>query len=89
MAYRAAADPYCYAGTNVLKNRLGLRSAAALRDFEAEITAQRASEPFPAGRLTITHYKAIYRHLFQDVYSWAGRYRTIRIHKDASTFCYP
>jgi cell filamentation protein len=89
VAYRAAADPYCYARTNVLKNRLGLRSAAALRDFEAEITAQRASEPFPAGRLTITHYKAIHRHLFQDVYSWAGRYRTIRIHKDASTFCYP
>ncbi|MGQ0485143.1 MAG: Fic/DOC family protein [Hyphomicrobiales bacterium] len=45
--------------------------------------------PLPAGRFTIRHYKAIHRHLFQDVYGWAGKYRTIRIHKNASTFRYP
>ena len=28
--YEAHADPYCYPGTTVLKNRLGLRSQAAL-----------------------------------------------------------
>ncbi len=89
MAYRAIADPYCYPGTSVLKNRLGIRRAAELRNFEAEITTQRANEPLPAGRLTITHYRAIHHHMFQDIYSWAGNYRTIRIHKDASTFCYP
>jgi cell filamentation protein len=27
--------------------------------------------------------------LFQDVYDWAGQYRTVRIAKDGSAFCYP
>lgn len=34
------------------------------------------------------HYRAIHRHLFQDVYRWAGKYRTVRISKGKSTFCY-
>ena len=87
--YEAGQDPYCYPGTTVLKNRLGLRTPAELQAFEAEITAQRAAEPLPAGRLSYAHYKAIHRHLFQDVYSWAGRIRTIRIAKSANAFCYP
>jgi cell filamentation protein len=52
-------------------------------------TAQRAEEPLPAGRLTVTHYRAIHRHLFQDVYRWAGHFRTTRISKGGSMFCYP
>src|SRR3990167_2314572 len=87
--YEAGEDPYCYPGTTVLKNRLGLRMQAKLHAFEAEITAQRAAEPLPAGRLSYAHYKAIHRHLFQDVYSWAGRIRTIRSAKGANAFCYP
>lgn len=51
--------------------------------------ADRAAEPLPAGRLTASHYRAIHRHLFQDVYAWAGRYRTVRMTKDESPFCYP
>jgi cell filamentation protein len=87
--YTAAADPYCYPGTTVLVNRLGLRDQAQLDAFEAEITAQRASEPFPAGRQGYSHYRAIHRHLFQDVYAWAGRIRTVRISKEGNAFCYP
>jgi len=87
--YEAVADPYCYPGTSVLKNRLGLRDQAALDLFEAEITAQRAAEPLPSARLTYAHYRAIHRHLFQDVFSWAGKVRTVRISKQDSTFCYP
>jgi cell filamentation protein len=49
----------------------------------------RGLEPLPAGRFTPTHLRAIHRHLFQDVYAWAGRYRTIRISKGNSMFCYP
>jgi cell filamentation protein len=87
--YKAADDPYCYPGTSVLKNRLDLRSQAELDAFEAFITAQRADEPLPAGRLSYTHYRAIHRHLFQDVYAWAGRIRSVRIAKKASMFAYP
>ncbi len=87
--YDAIADPYCYAGTTVLKNTPGIRDQAGLENFEAIATAQRAEEPLPNGRLSVTHYKAVHRHLFQDVYRWAGRFRTVRISKDGSMFCYP
>jgi cell filamentation protein len=87
--YEAQPDPYCYPGTEVLENVPGLRDAAALEEFELAIAAQRASEPLPAGRLSARHYRAIHHHLFQDVYGWAGRYRTVRLTKGRSTFCYP
>jgi cell filamentation protein len=87
--YRAEPDPYCYPGTTVLINRLGIREQASLDAFEAEVTAERASQPLPAGRLSYAHYRALHRHLFQDVYAWAGQIRTVRISKDGSAFCYP
>ncbi|TXL82404.1 adenosine monophosphate-protein transferase [Vineibacter terrae] len=89
LEYEASDDPYCYPGTTVLKNVPDIRDAAALEQFEIALTTQRGREPFPSGRLSATHYKAIHRHLFQDVYPWAGRFRTVRIHKGSSTFCYP
>jgi cell filamentation protein len=87
--YKAEPDPYCYPGTTVLINRLGFRNQSRLDAFEAEVTAERAAQALPAGRLSYTHYRAIHRHLFGDVYAWAGRPRTVRISKDGSTFCYP
>jgi cell filamentation protein len=87
--YQVEDDPYCYPGTTVLKNLLGLTKQAELDAFEAEITDQRAREPLPAGRLSFTHYRAIHHHLFQDVYPWAGKLRTVRIAKGGSSFCYP
>jgi cell filamentation protein len=87
--YAAFDDPYCYTGTAVLKNRLGTRDSAVLESFELEMTTLRAEEPLPNGRLGPAHYRAIHRHLFQDVYSWAGRYRTVRTGKGGNWFCYP
>src|SRR5487761_1517779 len=87
--YDAVADPYCYEGTEVLRNIPGIRDQAALDAFEAVSTTQRSDEPLPTGRLSVRHYQAIHHHLFQDVYPWAGKFRTVRISKDASAFCYP
>lgn len=87
--YDAIADPYCYPGTSVLINIPDIRDAAALAEFEAVSTAQRADEPLPVGRLSVRHYLAIHHHLFQDVYPWAGRFRTVRLGKEGSAFCYP
>lgn len=87
--YDAIADPYCYPGTTVLRNIPDLRDQPALDAFEAISTAQRAGEPLPAGRFSVSHYKAFHHHLFQDIYVWAGRYRTVRLAKDGSMFCYP
>lgn len=87
--YAVIADPYCYTGTIVLKNKTGLHDLAQLEIFELAATTQRADEPLPVGRCTRTHYRATHHHLFQDVYAWAGRYRTVRISKDGNMFCYP
>jgi cell filamentation protein len=87
--YDASADPYCYPGTAILINIPGLRDQAALEKFEAAMTAQRSDEPLPAGRFTVQHCRAIHHHLFQDVYSWAGKFRTVRLAKSGSAFCYP
>jgi cell filamentation protein len=44
----------------------------------------------PAGKLTEQHYQRVHRHIFRDVYIWAGKYREkVRISKGDSTFCYP
>jgi cell filamentation protein len=87
--YEAFDDPYCYKGTFVLKNRLGIRESTALEAFELEMSSLRADEPLPAGKFGVAHYRAIHRHLFKDVYSWAGRYRTVRTGKGGNWFCYP
>lgn len=87
--YQAGADPYCYPDSTVLKNKAGITSEAALEEFETAMTFARSLEPLPPGRLSMAHYQAMHHHLFQDVYSWAGRFRTVRLSKGASTFCYP
>jgi cell filamentation protein len=87
--YQAEPDPYCYPGTTVLMNLRGLRDPARLEEFEAEMVIARFGQPLPVGRLTYSHYCAIHRHLFQDVYAWAGKIRTVQISKGGSTFCYP
>lgn len=88
-AHDAFNDPYAYRHADVLKNRAGLRDPALLEAFELEMTALRAEEPLPDGRFDPAHYRAVHRHLFQDVYGWAGRYRTVRTSKNGHMFCYP
>lgn len=87
--YESVSDPYCYEGTTVLQNRAELRDQAELDAFEHEAALARSDEPFPEGALDVPHYKAIHHHLFQDVYEWAGEFRTMRISKGGSMFCYP
>lgn len=87
--YEADPDPYCYPGTTVLKNKAELRVQTALEDFESAMTFARAEEALPHGRFSVRHYYTTHHHLFQDVYSWAGKPRTIRLAKEQSVFCYP
>ena len=87
--YQADPDPYCYPNSSVLKNKAGLTTEAELEEFEAAMTFARSEEPLPRGRLSASHYRAIHHHLFQDIYAWAGKDRTVRLSKGDSTFCYP
>jgi len=75
-------DPYVYQGTDVLINRRGIRDHAQLRTFESDASARRLIElrgrPL-SGTFDISHLRNIHRHIFQDVYPWAGEIRTVNI----------
>ncbi len=79
-------DPYLYPGTTVLRNRFDIRDAAYLEYVEREIVLQRAREGIPTGNFDLAHLCAIHRHLFQDIYDWAGEVRTLEIAKGGSQF---
>lgn len=89
MTYSAGQDPLCYSGSTVLKNKANLLIQTDLDAFEFEMFLTRSREPLPDGSLDIQHYQAVHRHLFQDVYDWAGSFRAVRIGKNGSWFCYP
>ena len=74
-------DPYKYPGTEVLRNRLDIRDARTLQAMEAELTAARMRGPLPEISMTPEGYQDLHRHLFQDVYPWAGEYRTCNLRK--------
>jgi cell filamentation protein len=87
--YDAFEDPYCYPGTTVLKNLLNIQEQDTLDAFEVEISTLRSEEPLPEGSFDAAHYCEVHHHLFQDVYDWAGQYRTVRTSKGGNAFCYP
>jgi cell filamentation protein len=82
-------DPAYYPSTTVLKNLPNLTDAAALEQFEVEAVGARSLERPPDGNFDASYYRLLHRHLFQDVYCWAGEYRTIRTGKGGNWFCYP
>ena len=88
MSYAAEADPLCYPGTSVLINLLDITDPQLLEEAETAIFIIRAEEP-PDGGFDLHHYLELHRHLFQNLYSWAGQIRTIRTGKDGNWFCYP
>lgn len=89
LRYGSSADPYVYPTTTVLKNKAGIRDPEELSQFELAKFLARTRQPWPDGRLDKAHYYAFHRHLFQDIYDWAGKPRTIRTGKGGNWFCFP
>lgn len=84
-----SSDPYLYPGTSVLRNRRGLRDANLLDEFEASATQRRLIELFihpTKGTFNLAHLQAIHRYIFQDLYDWAGQFRTVNISKGGNLF---
>ncbi len=78
---------YCYPPDySVLKNKLNIRDAAKLDYKEREIVTQRIRQGSPTGDFDLSHLQAIHKHLFQDIYEWAGQIRTVEIYKGAQQF---
>ncbi|MDH5641035.1 MAG: Fic family protein [Nitrospira sp.] len=79
-------DPYVYPGTDVLINKRNIRDADALERFERVMSRRRAREPLFDLPITYEGYRAVHKHLFQDVYHWAGQSRTVSLAKGATFF---
>ncbi len=77
---------YTYPDSNVLRNKLDIRDAEKLARWEARLVENRIEEGPPGGSFDQKHLCAIHRHLFQDVYEWAGEFRQVDIAKGESWF---
>lgn len=86
---------YCYRDIpnpeeNVLINKFGIKNKQVLRDAETELTVIRIHEleinPLK-GHFDLTHLQDIHQYIFQDVYDWAGKLRTVDIEK-GNMFCH-
>lgn len=79
----------CYEGTTCLINKFGITNEKQLKKIEADITFAKASEleenPIK-GNFDLEHYKAIHNFLFEDIYDWAGKLRTVNISKKGTIF---
>ena len=70
-----------------LENKLGLTNEAELARAEEKISKSKALELYDTGLLdtfavgTFAGLAAIHRHLFEDVYAFAGQMRTVNIAK--------
>jgi len=85
--YGVAQDPYCYAGSDVLVNLLGITDQATLDAAEVEFTRYRVEHYVPDFEaVNFQTLKNIHHYLFQDLYSWAGQVRTVDISKGTTRF---
>ena len=80
---------YCYPDSEVLINKLGIRDRDKLCKFERKLTMLRLLELMDKpinGKFDFKHLQAIHKYIFQDVYEWAGKVRTVDIAK-GNVFC--
>ena len=70
-----------------LENKLGITSSPELAEAEEKISKKKAAELFENGLLDtleagkFTSLKAIHKYLFEDIYDFAGKLRTVNISK--------
>lgn len=82
-------DPYLYPGLNVMRNRLGIHQVQRLEQAAYALTALRAAtlELGPVAR-GLPYLCAIHRHLYQDIFDWAGQIREVDIYQGDTRFCH-
>ncbi|KDE18961.1 cell filamentation protein Fic (plasmid) [Acetobacter aceti 1023] len=81
-------DLYLYPDTDVLVNKKGYQNADRLRVFETTRYLSRAIT-MPTATSSPSALKNLHHHLFQDVYDWAGQYRTCNLSVDGRKGLHP
>ncbi len=84
-------ESYCYPGTNVLKNKLGIRDDNALTIAEREITSLKLLKLYNMPIISEFNFGTlckIHKTIFEDIYEWAGQIRRGDfLSKGNSIFC--
>ena len=79
---------YTYPGSSVLRNKLNIQEPALASEKEYQLSAERILElsirPIPVH--SMKDVREIHRFIFQDIYTWAGEYRTVNISKSGNAF---
>lgn len=82
-------NEYFYPNSDVLKNKLNIQDYNKLKEKDAELSFKRLVElrekPVD-GNFDKEHFIKIHKYLFQDLYEWAGEYRTVYMSKNNSYF---
>jgi len=88
--YKYVDSKYIYvdAETGILRNIPNFKSAKELLFFESVTVAKRIQELKNSSNIIIgiVSLFEIHKHLFQDVYEWAGEKRRVEISKDGKQF---
>ena len=85
MASTEFVDPYLDPETGILRNKVGARTKVALEDAEGDLSFARLMQLMdhpPKATGDLDELRAIHRHLFQDVYVWAGEVRIVDVRKN-------
>ncbi|HEV7420403.1 MAG TPA: Fic family protein [Mycobacterium sp.] len=84
--------PYLMPGSKLLRNNFGAASAEMLADLEYIATAGRMvlwlCRPADRTEPDALDVRTMHRHLFGDVYSWAGEYRTTELWRGGQGFAW-
>ncbi len=80
---------YCYPNSFTLRNKLNITNSEELSIAEMEYTSLTIAEvkenPIK-GDFNLKDLQDIHRHIFRDIYDWAGELRTVNISK-GNPFC--
>lgn len=82
---------YCYENSNVLVNKLNIKDEKELQKYEAKITAAKLlglRQKGVTGKFDVKHFIDIHTYLFEDIYSFAGKFRNEDISKGVFGFAH-
>lgn len=86
--YEDPDNKYTYPNSSVLINKLGLTDEQEASEKEYELAGMRLLE-LEISPILVHHAKdilSIHGYLFQDLYTWAGKYREVNISKQGNAF---
>ena len=87
--YDVVNSRYTYEGTDVIKNKLDIRDAELLKEYETGIVGLKLTSLMKNKKVypfTEEGFKQIHKYLFDEIYEFAGEYRLENILKENFRF---